>query len=158
MRNPRPANILPDMTDAATPTRADFPLIRPIPTRWADNDVYGHVNNVTYYAFFDTAVNAHLIEAGVLDPATSPVIGLVVETGCRFMAPLSFPDTVEVGLRVAHLGRTSVRYAIALFRQGAGEPAAVGHFVHVYVDRQTRRPTPIPDPVRALLQPLQSFR
>lgn len=142
------------MTEDALPTRADYPVIRPIPTRWADNDVYGHVNNVAYYAFFDTAVNGWLIERGLLDPATSPVIGLVVETGCRFLQPLSFPDTIEAGLRVAHLGTSSVRYDIALFRQGADDPAAVGRFVHVHVDRDSRRPVPIPEATRAALATL----
>ncbi len=136
------------------PRRVDFPVVRPIPTRWMDNDVYGHVNNVTYYSFFDTAVNAHLIEAGALDPQTSPAIGLVVETGCRFLAPLSFPETVEAGIRVTRLGTSSVHYEIALFSAGRDQPAALGHFVHVYVDRQSRRPIPIPTATRAVLEAL----
>ena len=122
-----------------------------IPTRWMDNDVYGHVNNVTYYSFFDTAVNEHLITAGVLDVERSPVFGVVVETGCRFHDSLTFPEVVEAGLRVAHLGTSSVRYEIGLFREGSAAAAATGHFVHVYVDRGSRRPHPIPDEVRALL-------
>ena len=134
------------------PARADFPLFRTIPTRWMDNDVYGHVNNVQYYSYFDTAVNAALIEAGVLDPAASGAIGLVVETGCRFFAPLSFPDEVHAGLRVEHLGTSSVRYALGLFRDESASAAAAGHFVHVYVDRESRRPTPIPEDVRRLLE------
>ena len=134
--------------------RADYRHFRVIPTRWMDNDVYGHVNNVVYYSYFDTAVNGHLIEAGVLDIARSPVIGLVVETQCRFAASLAFPETVTAGLRVAHLGRSSVRYDIGLFGGDAEAAAAQGHFVHVYVDRATQTPVPIPDPVRAVLATL----
>ncbi len=134
--------------------RADYRYFRVIPTRWMDNDVYGHVNNVVYYSYFDTAVNGHLIEAGVLDIARSPVIGLVVETQCRFAASLAFPETVTAGLRVAHLGRSSVRYDIGLFSDRAEAAAAQGHFVHVYVDRATQTPVPIPDPVRAVLATL----
>ena len=136
------------------PTRQAYPLLRPIPRRWMDNDVYGHVNNVVYYSFFDTAVNAHLIEQGVLDPLTSPAIGLVVETGCRYAAPLSFPDRVDAGIRVARIGGSSVRYEIGLFRNDEAAACAFGHFTHVYVDRETRRPTPIPGPVRAVLEAL----
>ena len=142
------------MADAPADTRADFPHWLAIPTRWMDNDVYGHVNNVTYYSYFDTVVNQHLISAGVLDVETSPVFGVVVETSCRFLDSLTFPETVEAGLRVAKLGNTSVRYEIALFHEGADAPAAVGHFVHVYVDRATRRPEPVPDSVRKVLEPL----
>lgn len=138
------------------PDRAHYAAFQRIDTRWADNDVYGHVNNVVYYAFFDTAVNRHLVEAGVLDPATSEVIGLVVETGCRFFAPLAFPDRVEAGLRVTKIGSSSVRYEIGLFRSGDDAPAAEGHFVHVYVDRATNRPTPIPEPTRRLLEMLRT--
>jgi len=134
--------------------RADYRHFRVIPTRWMDNDVYGHVNNVVYYSYFDTAVNGHLIEAGVLDIVCSPVIGLVVETQCRFAASLAFPETVTAGLRVAHLGRSSVRYDIGLFSDRAEAAAAQGHFVHVYVDRATQTPVPIPEPVRAVLTTL----
>ncbi|CAO4171668.1 Acyl-CoA thioesterase [Methylorubrum populi] len=133
-------------------TRAAFPRLVPLTTRWGDNDVYGHVNNVVYYAFFDTAVNGLLVEAGALDIARSPVIGLVVETGCRYFASLAFPDRITAGVRVAHLGRSSVRYEIAIFREDEPEAAAQGHFVHVYVDRDTRRPVPLPDRLRAVLQ------
>ena len=136
------------------PTRADFPAIRSITTRWMDNDVYGHVNNVVYYSFFDTAVNAHLIEQGVLDPATSPVIGLVVETGCRYTAPITFPDRVDAGVRVARIGTSSVRYEVGLFRNDERGAAAFGHFTHVYVNRETRRPVPIPEAVRKVLEAL----
>src|SRR6478609_10076907 len=142
------------MPDAPADTRADFAHWLRIPTRWMDNDVYGHVNNVTYYSYFDTVVNQHLISAGVLDVETSPVFGVVVETGCRFLDSLTFPETVEAGLRVSKLGTSSVRYEIGLFHEGATEPAAVGHFVHVYVDRASRRPTPVPDSVRKVLEPL----
>ena len=117
-----------------------------ITTRWSDNDAYAHVNNAVYYQYFDTVVNTWLIERGLLDVAAGATIGLVVETGCRFFAPLSYPETVTAALRVTQLGRTSVRYEVALF--GAGEAAtAQGHFVHVYVDRQTRRPVDVPAPL-----------
>jgi acyl-CoA thioester hydrolase len=129
-------------------TRADFLHFREIGTRWMDNDVYGHVNNVVYYSFFDTAVNQHLIEQGALDIGASPEIGLVVETRCRYLAPLAFPDRVTAGVRVARLGTTSITYEIALFREDEADAAAQGAFTHVYVDRQTRRPTPVPERVR----------
>jgi acyl-CoA thioester hydrolase len=125
-----------------------------IPTRWMDNDAYGHINNVVYYSYFDTVVNRYLIEAGALDVEKSPVIGLVVETHCNYFASLAFPQTVDAGLRVARLGRTSVRYEIGLFGADAPLAAACGHFVHVYVDRATRRPAPLP-PV--LIQTLQGL-
>ena len=135
-------------------TQADYPHVLSIPTRWMDNDVYGHVNNVVYYSYFDTVVNAYLIERGVLKPEHSDTIGLVIETQCNYFAPLSFPDPVVAGLRVARLGNTSVRYEVGLFRGDAQEAAAQGHFVHVYVDRDTRRPVPLPDALRAVLEPL----
>ncbi len=119
-----------------------------------DNDTYGHVNNVTYYSYFDTVVNEHLIRIGGLDIAASPVVGYVVESSCRFRKPLTFPETIDAGLRVAKLGTTSVTYEIGIFRQGDDEPAATGRFVHVWVDRVTQRPTPIPPQVRAGLEPL----
>jgi acyl-CoA thioester hydrolase len=125
-----------------------------VPTRWMDNDAYGHVNNVVYYSWFDTAVNRYLIEAGALDIQAGAVIGLVIETRCNYFASLTFPQLVEAGLRVAHLGRSSVRYEVGLFAQGSSESAAGGHFVHVYVDRATRRPVELPDALRAALQPL----
>jgi acyl-CoA thioester hydrolase len=141
--------------------RADFPAVRRVTTRWMDNDMYGHVNNVVYYSYFDTAVNAWLIEAGLLTPAGSvkrdgEVIGLVVETQCRYFAPISFPDTVDIGMRVAQLGTSSVRYELAVFRNDETGAAAQGHFVHVYVDAGTRRPTPLPAAMRQWLQPLQA--
>ena len=120
-----------------------------------DNDVYGHVNNVVYYSYFDTAVNGYLIDAGVLDIHAGPVIGLVVETQCRYFAPLAFPQTVEAGLRVATLGRSSVRYEVGLFAHGEATSAAHGHFVHVYVDRATRRPVELPAMLRQALEALQ---
>ncbi len=126
-----------------------------ISTRWMDNDVYGHVNNVQYYSFFDTVVNRYLIEAGALDIHAGAVIGLVIETHCNYFAPLAFPQPVEAGLRVAHVGTSSVRYEVGLFAPDALLAAAVGHFVHVYVDRATRRPVPLPE---ALLQALAPLR
>jgi acyl-CoA thioester hydrolase len=134
--------------------RDAYRAFRPIPTRWSDNDVYGHVNNVVYYAWFDTAVNAHLIEQGALDIHAGEVIGLVVETGCRYAAPLAFPQAVEAGIRVAKLGTSSVRYEIGLFAAGAAEAAAEGFFIHVYVDRASRRPTSLPARLREVLQAL----
>jgi acyl-CoA thioester hydrolase len=135
-------------------TRDRYAWFVDIPTRWMDVDIYGHVNNVEYYSYFDTAVAAHLIEVGGLDPHTSPVIGLVIETKCVFKKSLLFPVVVNAGLRVAHIGRTSVRYEIGLFREGDDEPAATGHFVHVYVERATQKPAPIPDERRAAMQQL----
>ena len=146
---------------------AASPFVRPAPqprdayrhfssisTRWMDNDAYGHINNVVYYSYFDTVVNRYLIEAGVLDVQRGAVIGLVVETHCNYFSPLSFPQTVDTGLRVAKLGGSSVRYEIGLF--GGFEPmtAACGHFIHVYVDRETRRPAPLPAPLIRTLQRL----
>jgi acyl-CoA thioester hydrolase len=142
---------MPGVTDL--PNRDDFPVLRPITTRWADNDVYGHVNNVVYYAFFDTAVNGWLIDATGVDIRELPAIGLVAETSCRFLAPLSFPEPVLAGLAVERLGRTSVIYRLALFGDSA-RPAALGRFVHVYVDRETRQPVPVPAEVRAALAEL----
>lgn len=126
-----------------------------LPTRWMDNDVYGHVNNVVYYSFFDTAVNRYLIEAGALDIHHGAVIGLVVETRCNYFAPIEFPQVVEAGLRVAELGRSSVRYEVGLFVAGTPSTAAHGHFIHVYVDRATRRPVPLPEPLKRALQALK---
>lgn len=134
--------------------RSAYRAFRSITTRWMDNDAYGHVNNVVYYSWFDTAVNAYLIEHGVLDIERSPAIGLVVETQCQYFASLAFPQTIEAGLRVARLGGSSVRYEVGLFAQGAEHTAAHGHFVHVYVDRSTRRPVPVPAALRDALTPL----
>jgi acyl-CoA thioester hydrolase len=132
--------------------RGAFPHFLPIETRWMDNDAYGHVNNVVYYSYFDTAVNRFLIDRGVLRIDSSPVIGLVVETGCRYFRPLAFPDAVEVGVRVAHLGTSSVRYELGVFRHGDASASAEGHFTHVYVDRDTRKPTSLPPELRAALE------
>jgi len=126
-----------------------------IPTRWMDNDTYGHVNNVTYYSYFDTVVNEHLIRAGALDIRDGDAIGIVVETACRFHKPLSFPETIDAGLRVARLGHSSVAYEIALFRACDDDAAATGRFVHVWVDRAQRRPIAVPVRIRAALEPLQ---
>ena len=125
-----------------------------IGTRWADNDAYGHVNNVVYYSYFDTVVNQYLIEAGALDIAHGEVIGLVVETQCNYFSPLAFPQAVDAGLRVARIGTSSVRYHIGLFASDAPLTAAHGHFVHVYVDRSTQRPAPLPAHLLATLQGL----
>ena len=138
-----------------TETRDRYAHLTTLDTRWMDNDAYGHVNNVVYYSFFDTAVNRWLIARGALDVTASPAIGLVVETQCRYLQPITFPDQVTAGLRVAHVGRSSVRYEIALFRNDEPTAAAVGHFVHVYVDRTTRRAVPVPDAVRAALAALR---
>ncbi|HYD66891.1 thioesterase family protein [Azospirillum sp.] len=142
------------MVDRKTEGRADYRHFLTIPTRWMDNDAYGHVNNVVYYSYFDTVVNKYLIDAGALVIESSPVIGLVVETGCSYFAPITFPERVEAGLRVARLGNSSVRYEIGLFRNDDPTPAACGHFIHVYVDRETRRPASLPEALRAALAPL----
>jgi acyl-CoA thioester hydrolase len=132
-------------------SRADYPVLREVPTRWSDVDAYGHVNNVVHYAMFDTTVNAWLMEATGVDTRTLPAVGLVVETSCRYTAELDFPSVVTCGLALEHRGRTSVVYRLALFGPGSDEPAATGRFVHVYVDRETRRPVePPPEVQRAL--------
>lgn len=134
--------------------RTAYRVFRSISTRWMDNDAYGHVNNVVYYSWFDTAVNAYLIEQGVLDIAHGATIGLVIETQCNYFSPLTFPQTVEAGIRVARLGSSSVRYEVGLFAQGAALTAAKGHFIHVYVDKQSRRPTPLPHNLKTVLETL----
>ncbi len=131
--------------------RSDWPHFCTIATRWMDNDVYGHVNNVQYYSYFDTAVNQFLIERGVLDIHDGKVVGFVVDSGCSYFSPVAFPDTVHVGIRVAKLGNSSVRYEIAVYRNEDATPAACGHFVHVYVERSSNQAVPIPAPVRAVL-------
>jgi acyl-CoA thioester hydrolase len=135
--------------------RSDYRVFRVIGTRWMDNDAYGHVNNVVYYSWFDTVVNAHLIEHGALDTARGATIGLVVETQCNYFSALTFPQTVDAGLRVSQIGRSSVRYEVGLFAQDQPLTAAKGHFIHVYVDRATRRPTALPDKLKAVLQALR---
>ena len=149
------------MTSPVTPSprpqadaRSTYKALRPISTRWMDNDVYGHVNNVVYYSWFDTAVNATLIEQGVLDIHAGTTIGLVVETQCFYFAPLAFPQTIDAGIRVAKLGTSSVRYEVGLFAQGVDLTAARGPFVHVYVDRETRRPVALPADLKAYLETL----
>ncbi|MEO9337277.1 thioesterase family protein [Mesorhizobium sp. SB112] len=135
-------------------TRADYITFREIPTRWMDNDVYGHLNNVVHYSLFDTAVNGWLIEHGLLDPRNSAQRGLVAETGCRYHAEIKFPDMVSAGLRVARLGSSSVRYEIGLFRNDDDKASAEGFFVHVYVNAATHRPSPLAAPLRAALETL----
>ena len=140
--------------DRRRATRSGFVHFTTLTTRWSDNDAYGHLNNVVYYELFDTAVNQALIHAGLLDVERSPTIGLVVETGCRYFEPMAFPNAVDAGLRVANLGKSSVRYEIGLFKEGAAKASAEGHFVHVYVERATRRPADIPQDVRTFLAAL----
>jgi acyl-CoA thioester hydrolase len=150
---------IPCMAIAPTPQarpRSDFKIFRNIDTRWADNDVYGHVNNVAYYSWFDTAVNAHLIEQGALDIVGGETIGLVVQSQCHYFAPLAFPQKVAAGLRVGHVGNSSVRYEIGLFAEGEPMSAAHGHFVHVYVDRSTRRPRPLSAVLRTVVNRLSA--
>ncbi|WP_300544182.1 thioesterase family protein [Maricaulis sp.] len=136
--------------------RDAYRRFRLLPTRWADNDIYGHVNNAAYYGFFDTAVNSFLIEEAGLDIHDGAVVGLVVETGCNYFAALAYPETVEAGVRVARIGTSSVTYEIGLFRQGEDVPAAQGHFVHVYVDRGSRRPVGLPRTLRTALEAIHA--
>jgi acyl-CoA thioester hydrolase len=138
------------MTGAAA-TRAAYRHFLPVPTRWMDNDAYGHVNNVVYYAYFDTVINRYLVEAGGLDIARGAAIGLCVESHCRYAKPLSFPADLDAGMRVEHLGRSSVRYGIGIFPRGDDAAAAEGWFVHVFVDRETRAATPLPERIRDAL-------
>lgn len=146
------------MTSSAEQARAirrsDFAVLRELPTRWSDDDTYGHVNNVVHYLMFDTAVNGWLIEASGVDIRQLPAIGVVVETSCQYFAELRFPEVVTAGLALEHLGTSSVVYRLALFGQHAEEPAALGRFVHVYVDRSGRRPTPVPPEIRKALAQL----
>jgi len=135
-------------------TRAQYRHFLPIQTRWSDNDAYGHVNNVVYYSWFDTVVNEYLIAAGALDIQSSPVVGLVVETQCNYFSELAFPQRVDAGLRVAHAGKSSVRYELALFGALSDTASAQGHFIHVYVDRASRRPVPLPTRLRAAVERL----
>ncbi|MGO4407027.1 acyl-CoA thioesterase [Bosea sp. RAF48] len=137
-------------------SRSDFRVFRAIPTRWHDNDAYGHVNNVVYYGWFDTAVNAWLIEGGFLDLGGSETVGLVAETACTYFESVAFPETVEAGIAVERLGNSSVTYRIGIFRQGGAEAAAQGRFTHVYVQRAGQKPVPIPAPLRAALTAIQS--
>ena len=135
----------------ARETRAAYPRYEAVPTRWMDNDVYGHVNNVVYYSYFDTVINRYLIDVGGLDIAAGPVIGLCVESHCEYFAPVSYPQILDAGMRVGKLGKSSVRYEIGIFAPGAEEAAAQGYFVHVFVDRESRRPTELPAKLREAL-------
>lgn len=132
-------------------TRGDYRAFRVLATRWMDNDAYGHINNTVYYSWFDTAVNALLVERGLLDITGGPLIGLVVETGCRYARSIAFPEPVEAGVRIVHLGTSSIRWEVAIFTAGHDIAAAMGFFVHVYVDRASRRPTPLPQQWRDTL-------
>lgn len=143
------------MSRPPRPVRADYRAFTTISTRWSDNDIYGHVNNSVYYFWFDTAVNEYLIKAGALDIHAGEVIGLVVETGCAYFAPTAFPDTIHAGVRVDHIGTSSVRYAVGLFANDAAEAAAAGHFTHVYVGRDSRRPVALPDALRTALEAIR---
>lgn len=142
------------MTRSPPPHRADFGCFRPIGTRWLDNDAYGHINNVVYYAYFDTVVNAYLIERAGCDIRQLPAIGVVAETGCRFFSSLSFPQQLEIGLSIDRLGRSSISYRLGVFAEGADIASAEGLFVHVYVDRSTREVVPVPS---AILEAVQSL-
>ena len=138
----------------STPVRDDYRHFQPITTRWHDNDAYGHVNNVTYYSFFDTAVNTYLIEQGGLDIHDGKVVGFVVSSACDYFASIAFPERIEIGLRVGKLGNSSVQYELAVFKAGEEEACAAGRFVHVFVDRGSNRPVPIPGMLREALQRL----
>ncbi len=144
------------MSETEIKTRARYPHFLTIPTRWMDTDIYGHVNNVVYYSYFDTVINAYLIGPGGFDIHGGTVVGVCAESSCRYRAAFAFPEPVEAGLRVGHLGRSSVRYEIGLFKAGAEHAAAQGHFVHVFVDRESRAPAPIPEAIRAALQRILS--
>jgi acyl-CoA thioester hydrolase len=159
------AAVVSDLPDAAPPAgdprglrRGDFPVLRPVPLRWNDDDAYGHVNNAVHYLLFDTAVNGWLVEALGRDVRTLPAIGIVAETGCRYLAQLRFPETVTAGLALERLGRSSVTYRLALFGEREPGPAAVGRFVHVYVDAASRRPVPVPPEIRQALTALGAGR
>ena len=145
----------PDTAKSLPHLRGAYKHFLPIATRWMDNDVYGHVNNVVYYSYFDTVVNEYLISQGALDIAKSPVIGLVVETGCSYFASIAFPEKIVAGLRVAQIGNSSVRYEVGLFRENELEAIAQGHFVHVYVDRATAKPQELTESLKAALQKIK---
>lgn len=137
-----------------TPQRSDYRRFQPITTRWHDNDIYGHVNNVTYYSFFDSAVNSYLIEHGGLDIHDGDVVGFVVSSSCDYFASIAYPDLIEIGLRVGKLGNSSVQYELAVFKTGEEEACAAGRFVHVFVDRASNQPVPIPARLRQALEQL----
>lgn len=142
------------MTETPTPQAADFPYHLTIPTRWRDVDMYSHVNNVVFYAYFDTVIGHYLMTEGGLNYTTDTVVGFAVESQCRFLKPLRFPDVISAGLRVARIGNSSIRYEVGIFKQEEADPVAFGYFVHVFVDRQTNRSTPVPPVIRAALQKL----
>ena len=142
------------MSNTGAPRRNEFRVLRLMPTRWMDNDHYGHVNNVAYYSYFDSAVNGYLMEATGIDTRSLPAIGIVAETSCRFFGEVSFPDLLYIGMRLEKLGNSSVVYQLAVFRGDASEPSAVGRFVHVYVDEHSRRPVPVPPVIRLALEKL----
>jgi acyl-CoA thioester hydrolase len=142
------------MSKPAPPTRAGYKVFYPITTRWSDNDIYGHVNNVTYYSYFDTAANQYLIEEGGLDIGDGDIVGYVVSSGCDYHAPLTYPEAIEAGLRVDRLGTSSVQYGIAIFRAGEDDALAHGHFVHVFVERTANRAVAIPRNLRTVLERL----
>jgi acyl-CoA thioester hydrolase len=142
------------MSKTARPTRADYKVFYPITTRWSDNDIYGHVNNVTYYSYFDTVANRYLIEEAGLDISDGSIVGFVVNSGCEYHAPITYPESIAAGLRVDRLGNSSVQYGIAIFREGEQEAAAHGHFVHVFVERAENRSVAIPANLRAALERL----
>ena len=142
------------MSKPQVPTRGDYKVFYPITTRWSDNDIYGHVNNVTYYSYFDTAANRYLIEEGGLDISDGSIVGYVVNSGCEYHAPITYPEAIEAGVRVDRLGNSSVQYGIAIFREGEDLAAAHGHFVHVFVDREADRSVAIPMGLRAALERL----
>ncbi|SHF89463.1 acyl-CoA thioester hydrolase [Microbulbifer donghaiensis] len=139
------------MSEATDVSRSDYPIFYPITTRWMDNDIYGHVNNVTYYSYFDSAVNRYLIEEGGLDIHSAPVVGFVVNSSCDYRMPIAYPDEIEAGLRVERLGNSSVTYGVGIFRRGEESACAVGSFTHVFVDRAANRPVPIPAQIRNAL-------
>jgi acyl-CoA thioester hydrolase len=140
------------MSREPLPTRDDYGVLYPITTRWSDNDIYGHVNNVMYYSYFDSAANRYLIEEGGLDINDGSVVGFVVNSGCQYHAPIAYPEAIEAGVRVDKLGNSSVQYGIAIFREGREEAVAHGHFVHVFVERAENRSVPIPQSLRTALQ------
>jgi len=143
------------MSKPEIPNRADYKVFYPISTRWMDNDIYGHVNNVTYYSYFDTAANRYLIEEGGLDIEDGRIVGYVVNSGCQYHAPITYPEDIEAGVRVDRLGNSSVQYGIAIFRKGEDQAAAHGHFVHVFVERAADSSVPIPENLRVALEQIQ---
>jgi len=140
------------MSKPAVPSREDYKVFYPISTRWSDNDIYGHVNNVTYYSYFDTAANRYLIEQGGLDISDGRIVGYVVNSGCEYHSPITYPEGIEAGIRVDRMGNSSVQYGIAIFREGVAQAAAHGHFVHVFVERAANKSVPIPVGLRAALE------